>query len=63
MTAHNITNATEPKNAQDVAIKNYVDSVLVRQKLGGQYILKNNKPIEVQLSDCAGPTLRLVLHS
>jgi hypothetical protein len=62
MSIRQITNAGEPINAQDVATRNYVDSVLAHEKLDSQLLLlmRTAGVLEVEVNDTARPTLKLV---
>jgi hypothetical protein len=63
MSTYKITNVGEPTNAQDMATRNYVDSILACMILSSQLILFTrtaNGPLQVKLNDTAGSTLKLV---
>jgi hypothetical protein len=63
MKSHRIMNLVEPTQPQDATTLNYLNSVLARKKLFSQTFLFSRTtptPLELNLSDTAGPTLKLV---
>jgi hypothetical protein len=63
MKSQRITNLAEPTQQQDAATLNYVNSVLARKRLFSDLLIFSRataSPVELNLSDTAGPTLKFV---